>query len=138
MLQKAGSKYPDHLADSCKRSSVNWMAAGLRLSWCIMDFFSCLQLFKHTVQSSTSLAGCRTWCPTDLQHLCCKALMNKNKNINFWVPQSANIKKTHFKYFYTFPCNSMHFYCNWTNKWTKNLIFKLLFRTKYLMCKMHP
>jgi len=28
---------------------VNWMAAGSRLSWCIMDFFSCLQLFKHTV-----------------------------------------------------------------------------------------
>ena len=25
----------------------------------------------------TSLAGCRTWCPTDLQHLCCKALINK-------------------------------------------------------------
>ena len=23
------------------------------------------------------LAGCRTWCPTDLQHLCCKALINK-------------------------------------------------------------
>jgi len=27
-----------------------------------------------------SLAGCRTWCPTDLQHLCCKALINKLKN----------------------------------------------------------
>ena len=24
-----------------------------------------------------SLACCRTWCPTDLQHLCCKALINK-------------------------------------------------------------
>ena len=74
-LKKAGRKYPNHLADSCKRSSVNRMAAGSRLSWCIMDFFSSLQLFKHTVQSSTSLAGCRTWCPTDLQHLCCKALI---------------------------------------------------------------
>ena len=42
-------KYPDLLADSCKRSSVNRMAAGSRLSWCIMDFFSCLQLFKRTV-----------------------------------------------------------------------------------------
>ena len=41
--------------------NVNWMAAGSRLSWCIMDFFSCLQLFKHTVLNSTSLAGCRTW-----------------------------------------------------------------------------
>ena len=26
-------------ADSCKRSSVNRMSAGSRLSWCIMDFF---------------------------------------------------------------------------------------------------
>jgi len=42
------SAYPDRLADSCKRSSVNRMAAGSRLSWCNMDFFSCLQLFKHT------------------------------------------------------------------------------------------
>jgi len=25
----------------------------------------------------TSLAGCRTWCPTDLQLLCCKALINQ-------------------------------------------------------------
>ena len=53
------------------------MAAGSRLSWCIMDFFSRLQLFNHTVLNSTSLAGCRTWCPTDLQHLCCKVLINK-------------------------------------------------------------
>ena len=48
-MKKAGRKYPEHLADSCKRSSVNRMAAGSRLSWCIRDFFSCLQLFKHTV-----------------------------------------------------------------------------------------
>ena len=27
------------------------------------------------------------------------------------LPQSADITETHFKYFYTFPCNSMHFYC---------------------------
>ena len=47
--KKAGRKYPDRRADSCKHSSVNRMAAGSRLSWCIMDFFSCLQLFKHTV-----------------------------------------------------------------------------------------
>ena len=26
-----------------------------------------------------SLVGCRSWCPTDLQHLCCKAIINKNK-----------------------------------------------------------
>ena len=32
-------KYPDRLADSCKCLSVNQMAAGSRLSWCIMDFF---------------------------------------------------------------------------------------------------
>ena len=24
----------------------------------------------------------RTWCPTDLQHLCCKALINKLLNLN--------------------------------------------------------
>ena len=47
------------------------------LEMCIMYFFSCLKLFKHTVLNSMSLAGCRTWCSTDLQHLCCKALVNK-------------------------------------------------------------
>jgi len=68
-MKKAGIKYPDCLAYSCKRSSVNWMTADSRLSWCIMDFFSCLQLFKHIVLNSTSLAGCRTWCPTDLHQV---------------------------------------------------------------------
>jgi len=63
--------------NSCKRSSINQMAAGSRLSWCIMEFFSSLQLFKHTVLNSISSAGRRTWCPTDLQHLCYKALINK-------------------------------------------------------------
>ena len=28
MHEKAGRKYPNRLVDSCKRSSVNWMAAG--------------------------------------------------------------------------------------------------------------
>ena len=51
-MKKAGRKYPDHLADYCKRSSVNQMAAGSRLSWCIMDFIPCLQLFKYTVLNS--------------------------------------------------------------------------------------
>ena len=36
-----------------------------------------LQLFKHTILNSTSLAGCGIWCPTDLQHFCCKTLINK-------------------------------------------------------------
>ena len=47
--QIRGRKHPDHLADSCKRLSINQIATGLRLSWCIMDFFSCLQLFKYTL-----------------------------------------------------------------------------------------
>ena len=66
-MKKAGRKYPDRLADSCKRSSVNRMAAGSRLSSCILDFFSCLQLFKHTVLTYIpSLAGCRTYRPSAL------------------------------------------------------------------------
>ena len=51
-----------------------------RVSWCIMHWvFSPLQFFKHvTFLNSMPLAGYRTWCPTaDLQHLCCKALINK-------------------------------------------------------------
>ena len=48
-MKKARRKYPDRLADSCKRSSVNWMAAGSRLSWCIMDFlFIYLLALQHT------------------------------------------------------------------------------------------
>jgi len=30
-MKEAGRKHPDRLADSCKRLSVNWMAAGSRL-----------------------------------------------------------------------------------------------------------
>ena len=30
-----------------------------------------------SVNQEVILAGCRTWCPTGLQHLCCKALINK-------------------------------------------------------------
>jgi len=41
-MKKAGRKYLDHLVDASKRLSVNWMAAGLTLSWHIMDFVSCL------------------------------------------------------------------------------------------------
>ena len=39
--------------------------------------------FKHTFLNSMSLAGCRAWCPTDFQHLCCKALINKIMSIRF-------------------------------------------------------
>ena len=91
-MKKAVRKYPDRLADSCKHLSVNWMAVGSRLSWCIMDFFSCLQLFKHTVLNLTSLVGCRTWCPTDLQHLCCKALINWGNEFQSLITLLTTIK----------------------------------------------
>jgi len=45
----------------CPRWGIQLIGA-LRLY--IMDFFSYLQLFKHTVLNSTSLAGCRTLGPT--------------------------------------------------------------------------
>ena len=48
----AGRKHPDCLADSCKRLSVNQMAADLRLSRCNHGFFTFLQLF----QTLTSLS----------------------------------------------------------------------------------
>ena len=73
-----GRKYPDHLADFCKRLSVNRMAASSRLSWCIIDFFLLSATFQTYCPNLTSLAGCRTRCPTD-QHLCCKALINLKK-----------------------------------------------------------
>ena len=38
-MKLAGRKHPDRLADFCKRSSVNWMAAGSRLSKCSHNFF---------------------------------------------------------------------------------------------------
>ena len=40
----------DHLVDSCKRLSINWMAEGLRLYLGpVMEFFSFLNLLKHTL-----------------------------------------------------------------------------------------
>jgi len=57
---------------------MSFLAAGSRLSRCIMEFFSRLQLSNiATILNLTSLAGCMTWCPTDLQNLCCKALIKK-------------------------------------------------------------
>ena len=40
-------------------------------------FFFLSETFKHTALNSTSLLGYRTRCPTDLQHLCSKVLINK-------------------------------------------------------------
>jgi len=122
-MKKAGRKYPDRLADSCKHLSVNQMAAGLRLSWCIIDFFSCLQLLKHTVLNVTSLAGRRTWCPTNLQHLCCKALIKKIRKIPIFIRSSTNAinEEQHSKYtklwclsddtvsFFLVPCEYIRF-----------------------------
>ena len=51
-------------------------------------FFSCPQLFKLTVLNLTSLAGCRTWCPTRLQHFCCKALINDLADYSEMKPAS--------------------------------------------------
>ena len=50
-------------------------------------FFLLPATFQTYCPNLPSLAGCRTWCPTDLQDLCCKALINKNK-INTWVISS--------------------------------------------------
>ena len=70
-MKKAGRKYPDRLADSCKCSSVNQMTAGSSgASWIFSP--ACNFSNIYTVLNSTSLAVCRTWCPTSLQHLCCK------------------------------------------------------------------
>ena len=43
-------------------------------------FFLLSATFQTYSPNLTSLAGCRTWCPTDLQHLCCKALVNNKIN----------------------------------------------------------
>ena len=40
-------KHPDHLADSCKHLSVNWMTAGLRLPRYSQGFF----LLSATIQT---------------------------------------------------------------------------------------
>ena len=50
-LKSARRKHPDCLADSCKNSSVNWIAAGLRLQVQVMDFFFFHLLFKHALCS---------------------------------------------------------------------------------------
>ena len=50
-LKNARRKHPDCLADSCKRSSVNRTAAGLRLQVQVMDFSFFHLLFKHALCS---------------------------------------------------------------------------------------
>ena len=73
--KKAGRKHPDPLADSCKLSSVNRMAAGLRLSrYNHGFFFSFLHLFQtcfsvnifeqaveFSVLQTFSLLCCKSW-----------------------------------------------------------------------------
>jgi len=43
-----------------------------------MEFFPLYNFFKHTLFNI--LTGCRTRSPTNLQHLCCKALIKNNNN----------------------------------------------------------
>ena len=57
----------EHKSDGCRFEAV-FMHYG---------FFILSATFQTYCPNLTSLAGCRTWCPTDLQHLCCKALINK-------------------------------------------------------------
>jgi len=47
--------HPDRLADSCKRLSVNRMAAGSRLQVQVMDFFFFDLLFKHALCSQVEV-----------------------------------------------------------------------------------
>ena len=91
--------------DAVSNSSIAKLE-GLRLSWYIMDFFSCLQLFKHTVLNLTSLAGGRTWCPIDLQHLCCKALINKESIATRFLKKRLNLPRsvTHVILYYPDAC----------------------------------
>jgi len=49
--ENRNKKLPDHLADSCKHSSVNWMAAGLRPPRSNQVFFFLFLLFKHFLWS---------------------------------------------------------------------------------------
>jgi len=66
-------KIPDCLVeDFCKLWSVNWMAAGSRLPRFGHGTFSDFSNTPYLI----SLPGCRTRSPTNLQHLCCEALIN--------------------------------------------------------------
>ena len=48
----------------------------IKETWTDYGFFLLSATFQTYCPNLPSLAGCRTWCPTDLQHLCCKALIN--------------------------------------------------------------
>jgi len=61
----------------CSVKSCNKLAAGSVHH----GFFLLSATFQTYCPNLTSLTGCRTWCPTDLQHLCCKALINKINKI---------------------------------------------------------
>ena len=79
-----------HKSDSISET-LNIRQLTMWCGWQKPIYYSCYRKFHilyHGVIATfqtycpnlTSLAGCRTWCPTDLQHLCCKALINKIKN----------------------------------------------------------
>ena len=78
-------------------------------------------------------------CGSGTQVYRCDRILENHPYEYTWVYHNlADITKTYFKYFYTFPCNSKHFYCIGTINEQKNENFKLLFNTRYLMRKMHP
>ena len=79
-------KYPNCLEDS-KRSSVNWMAAGSRLSRSSHGFF----LLCTTFQTYLIYTFNQTRCPTDFQHLYCKALINKQISIQLIVAYKLKV-----------------------------------------------
>jgi len=76
-MKIARSKIPDRLVDFCKRSSVNRMAAGSRLPRSSHGIFSPSPTFSNTPYLTSLNRLYRTRSPTDLQHLCCKALIKK-------------------------------------------------------------
>jgi len=83
-MKKAGRKYPDHLADSCKRSKHK--SDGCRFEAVLVQWIFLLSAtFQTYCPNLTSLAGSKTWCPSDLWYLRCKALINKNK----WISSGA-------------------------------------------------
>jgi len=66
-------KYSDHLVDSCKHSSINQIAEGLRSSDFSHGILYSFSNFSYTPYM-TSLNRHRSRSLTDLQCLCCKAL----------------------------------------------------------------
>ena len=90
-MKNSKEKIPDHLVDSCKRLSANWMAAGSRLFMPVMEIF----LHFSNTPCVTSLCYDFVYVCHHTQHkfILCNSVVMRPLH-NRWSPSNSQLEAT--------------------------------------------